>query len=306
MPKVNKKEEKKQGSMLYVWQSAIKWTNDEEKNIIIEWCKNNCKKWVFQKEKGEEKGYIHWQIKISLAGKQRAATLSENFIIKGQKWLPSSLNGMHSFSYVMKQTTRMLGPWSDKDEEDMIITSDMEKVMRTPKKCQTELESFIDNYTMDTRVHLIIDPVGQVGKSSWAKFMQFKKKAIYVPLMSDSGKMMNYLANRPFYGCYILDIARNTNRSKYKDMWTAVENIKAGMIWDWRYKSTNKMISPPCVIITCNENMDGLSNGRLMKWLIYNNELYEFDKDKYNMLVTQHKTIKTQSDTFFFKKKFNS
>lgn len=312
------KEEKKlpPKGQFYVWDNTVKWTSDDEKKDIIEWCAQNCKKWVFQKEmvvkEKEGKfvgGYAHWQLKISLAKKKRCIDLVNDFPIKEGHWSVSSVNGMHTFTYTMKTATRMDGPWSDKDQMAMReITEDMKHVLATPKKWQTELTAFIKNYKMDTLVHMVIDPMGKNGKSSWCKLQYYEKRAVYVPIMTDAGKLINYIMNRPFYGAYVIDIARNTNKKKYGDLWTAIENLKAGMVYDWRYESRDQMITPPCIIITCNEDLNTgqLSKGRLMKWLIWKDELWGFDQELYESQLFQYSKQQNEAsgEAFFFKKKF--
>jgi len=79
---------------------------------IIESLSKHCKAFVFQLEKGEQTGYVHYQGRVSLNERARKANI---LALKDAKYSPTSREGSKNFDYVMKEDTRLEGPWSDKD-----------------------------------------------------------------------------------------------------------------------------------------------------------------------------------------------
>ena len=79
-----------------------------------------CKKYVFQKEQGDT-GYVHWQCRVSLIKKRRMAEVLTIIVPKiGGHWSPTN-NKVHaagSFNYVMKEDTKIDGPWTEQSFMD--------------------------------------------------------------------------------------------------------------------------------------------------------------------------------------------
>ena len=81
---------------------------------LILWLTKLCKKYCFQKEKGES-GYVHYQGRVSMKTKIRLDRLCSVEPIKGKWSVTSNANRDNDF-YVVKDDTRIEGPWKDTDE----------------------------------------------------------------------------------------------------------------------------------------------------------------------------------------------
>ena len=86
-----------------------------------------CNKFVFQLEKSSPTdknpdGYIHWQCRINLVKKKTlASAVKELGEAIGAHVSPTSTNvhiNAKSFNYVMKEDTRLEGPWTDEIKLD--------------------------------------------------------------------------------------------------------------------------------------------------------------------------------------------
>ena len=105
---------------LYVWDFTLTNKNDEDVNILKNILFSNCKNWALQLEKGEETGFIHWQGRFSLRKKKTLSSLISFFKTKEPFnmacFSPTVTENRKSFNYVLKDETRIDGPWTDKDE----------------------------------------------------------------------------------------------------------------------------------------------------------------------------------------------
>lgn len=115
----------------------------------------------------------------------------------------------------------------------------------------------------DRRVLVIIDVAGGAGKTTLSKYCQITRKACYVPPMGDSQDLMAFAMAKPSRG-YIFDMPRTESIKQRKGMWSAVEQIKNGYLYDKRYNYRDMWIEPPKVIIFTNEEPpeDALSQDR--------------------------------------------
>lgn len=79
----------------------------------------NCAKFCFQIEKAPTTGRLHLQGRIRVRAKCRLAVLKATFdqFLPGAHWSPTvSANAASNlFSYVMKEDTRVEGPWDERN-----------------------------------------------------------------------------------------------------------------------------------------------------------------------------------------------
>ena len=105
----------------------------EDKDTEIQCILNkNFKKWCVQYEKGEKTGNLHYQGRVSLKVKKRLKQACSMF----QKVLPgvhlsitSSANKDNDF-YVTKDDTRLRGPWSNVEYEEIYIPRQIREIAR--------------------------------------------------------------------------------------------------------------------------------------------------------------------------------
>lgn len=133
--------------------------------------------------------------------------------------------------------------------------------------------------TDERAVHVLVDPVGGIGKTFLAKYCQVNHIAQYVPPMQDAQDFMAFAMAKPSRA-YIFDMPRSESIKQRKGMWSAIEQIKNGYLYDKRYQFRDMWIEPPQVFVITNEHpeMDELSADR---WHFYRigcfGELDEYD-----------------------------
>lgn len=237
-----------------VWDFTVgkSFTDLESLKLDI---KENCKKWCFQLEESDS-GYIHYQGRISLKVKKRLPQVKSVFKCKEIHWsVTSSENSKNTF-YVTKPETRIDGPWSDQDKEIYI-----------PRQFRGKLESLRPfqqviwdsaNEFEDRCINCIINSKGNVGKSMIASLCDLYGRGIDIPPINDSEKLIQSVCNRLMAkscrtpGLVFVDIPRATKQEKLSGMFSAIEQIKKGKVYDMRYHFTEWWFDSPQIWVFMN------------------------------------------------------
>jgi len=230
---------------------------------MIESLNRLCKKWAFQREKGEEKGQLHWQGRISLKDKVRIHQVKDLF---GWGWWTLTSNECRSDQfYVMKEKTRIDGPWTDQDaftELPRDVTFD--KLRPWQEEMMYRLSQY-DERTID----VVIDLRGNLGKSKLIKWAECHGKATEIPLLKSASEIMQAVYGSKTSKIYFIDVPRSFDqKKKMGELFTAVEMIKDGKAYDPRYLMKKKWFDPPriCVFMNICPDLKALS---LDRWRLH-------------------------------------
>lgn len=233
------------------------------KEELVNYLKKLCKQYVFQKEKGEETGYEHWQGRVSLKVKNRKVAVEF-----GTHWSPTSNANMDNDFYVLKEDTRIDGPFSDKDECHYVP----KQIRDIGELFPWQAEVVRLSKMWDTRhIDVIIDKDGCKGKSTLVGKMCCELRyARKIPPLSNYKELMNLTFCMPEAKCYLVDMPRALDKSKQEEFFSALESIKDGHIWDNRYTYKEKWIDSPNIWVFTNvpPNRKLLSADRWRMWEI--------------------------------------
>lgn len=247
---------------VFFWDFTVKAEGKSPEDIIIR-LKEIAKKWVFQKEMGAG-GYIHYQGRMSLKEKCR------NVFWEDGKCSPTSTEGSKTFSYVMKEDTRIEGPWSNK------YVRFLQKKVRAALesglyKWQTYVKEEGPKY-QDRILNVIIDTDGNTGKSTLVSLLCYENIARKIPMMSGmTGKdIMQLVMGMPKAKMYLTDFPRATNKKRLTEYFEALEMIKDGYAFDTRYEFEEEWFEVPSMWVFMNEEPDLslLSRDRWRFWTI--------------------------------------
>lgn len=257
---------------------------------IIKQLKKICKRFTFQLEKGDTTNYIHYQGRISLIKKHRKNELMKMFIdIPVPNYLAPTVNATYyagDMFYVTKDETRLDGPWDDKEVEKYI-----------PRQYRGMLErlypyqkSIYDNaHEFDTRtINMIYCKYGNVGKSTIASVCELFGKGIDLPPVNDAEKLIQSCCDiceaksirdpSPIF----VDLPRAMNKDRLNGIYTAIEQIKKGKLFDLRYKYKEYWIDSPQIWVFSNiePELGMLSLDRWKIWTINENkELVKYETE---------------------------
>jgi len=223
-----------------------------------------AKHWVFQHEKGEETGYEHWQIRLSLHKKQRFSSFSRESMpqIPGC-WSVSTL-GIHDsvvtntgnqFNYVMKDQTRVAGPWTDKDPElrpPPVMTKQLENFLQLdPYDWQKDMFDAIQTYD-ERQLMYVYDPHYNSGKSIFSEWLEFKGLAEEIPPFTLMEDIMQFVMCQHPSAAYVFDMPAAMKKDKVAQLYSGLEMLKNGFLYDKRYNGKKRRINRPQVLVFAN------------------------------------------------------
>lgn len=208
--------------------------------------------WVFQLELGET-GYRHYQGQIHLKKKSRITTLKKVLGMDTIHLSPTSKTNTEDWSYASKQDTRVDGPWTS---EDLPIPSDIQAI-----KMLLPWQNDVLTYPSDGRkVLVVLDQVGNIGKSTLVRFMECRKLGCWIPALGSYKELMGFAISFPPARLYIIDMPRalisSLSKKDIHGLWSAIETLKDGIQFDIRYKGRKRIIERPTVVVFTNEMPD--------------------------------------------------
>ena len=259
------------------WDFTISKEKFPDLNVLQKTLTEWFKHWVFQGEEGEG-GYQHWQGRGSLIKKKRKSEIVAqcNGFFPGVHWSPTSteVHAGQNFNYVLKADTRTDGPYSDKDyEEPPPLTRQLKGFMEQElRPWQEKVMEIMTSYN-ERSITLILDQVGNSGKSIFAEYMEYKKLGYEVPPMRLMEDIMQCAMGIKAQRCYMIDMPRAMKKDKLGDFYAGLEALKNGVMYDKRYSFKKRRIDRPQIIVFTNT----LPDWELMskdRW-----EVYEITKD---------------------------
>lgn len=243
-------------SGLAVWDIRYNASTFENENELFDTIKGIAKHYVIQLEEGDG-GYKHYQGRISLIKKRRKQ--EKHLLLKLFKDLPPNylepicntefLKG-EAF-YMMKEDTRIAGPWTDKDEV-IPLTAQM-KIFNslTLRPYQADLKEMASNFDM-RKIDLVYDPNGNIGKSLFSEYLEYNGLAEEIPPFRLMDDIFQWVCSRPIKKCYIVDMPRGMKKDKLGDFYSGVEIIKNGVAYDKRYNAKKIRFDRPRIFVFTN------------------------------------------------------
>lgn len=250
----------------------------------------NCRRWTFQAESGEDTGYKHYQGRLNLKEKEHQFFWGPD----GMFCTPSHVQLTKNAFYVIKDRTRIDGPWRDavsereKDLPKGINYIDPKYANRElwgwQKHCAARilLEKTDEKY--DRKVNVVIDKQGCGGKSSFAMMgynglIDLGGRSFFVPDVNDRKEvnqnvcclLRNTETVEP--GALFFDLPRAMRQDKTDGIMGAIEGIKNGWVYDTRHNLKMWSFKVPSIWVFMNHmpNVKDLSFDRWVFWNIRGN-----------------------------------
>lgn len=219
--------------------------------------KGHAKKWVFQKEKYEN-GEYHWQGRCWLIHRKTCKALHQDTLPKFPGHWSLTCTTVHlgpkSFNYVMKEDTRVEGPWKDSDiiPERPPLTWQLEQFLEyTLRPYQQQI--FDHTQVRDMRsINIVYEPDGDVGKSLFCEFLEYQGVAFECPPFRDMNDLCQFIHSFPPQTCYLMDMPRGMKKDKLAELYSGIEILKNGVCWDGRYSGKKRRMGRPNIWIFTN------------------------------------------------------
>jgi len=242
---------------------------------LLEKFGESCSRYCFQLEACPTSKRLHFQGRIMLLTKNkirlRTLVSDEKNPIPGAHWSCTSKAAGTSFDYVMKEESRILGPWMDKSSapKGSHITWDVKNITyETLNPWQTTLDDMLFQKEIDGSVkvirkirdiNVILQPAGNLGKSTytrWAHFIRGTSKCNafnnYKDLIQFVGSIFMSEGDKPVW---FFDIPKGMTADKLHDIIVAIEDIKSGNVSDTRHKGRDLYMNPPRIVIFTNNEL---------------------------------------------------
>lgn len=243
-----------------------------QKDTLIELLEKHCERWTFQQEQGDKNGYVHWQGRVCLKIATRLTGIVKLGFPVQTHWSRTSNPSKGNVFYVVKEDTRIDGPWTDKDEK-IIIPEDLAEI----KEWKPWQQAVRDLITRNDKrnVHVIIDKKGNHGKTTLALWMHAYGEALRMPPVNSLEKIMQVAYDMKDYPCYVIDLPRAMNKNKLDELFQGIEELKNGYVYDLRYEAKIRLMKKkPAVIVFSNKVPDKtyLSKDRWKFWWVDDDE----------------------------------
>lgn len=266
-----------------------------EFNDLVVRLQSWCKKYVFQLEKGEENGYLHWQGRVSLHKKVRLVELiKQDFLPKAHlSYTSKTTHEGNKFNYVMKAQTRVEGPWTELDyEEPPVLTRQLQKFMKANQhEWQLQLEKLCQ-LEDDRYITLIYDDKGNTGKSIMCEYLEYIRVAFEIPPLRNMEDIMQMCMCIKPKRCYLIDMPRAMKKDKLGEFYAGLESLKNGYVYDKRYAFKRRRFDRPQVMVFTNS----LPQFELMskdRWRIY--QIQDYRLEDITKLAMEESTSRTKS-----------
>lgn len=247
------------GPRIVVWEFRSNHDHFEDSEVMISFLHRIAKKFVFQLEKGEETGYVHWQGRMSLWKPKRKPELVK--LMKGMdmpvpNYLQPTTDKEHAnvAFYVMKEQTRVSGPWSNKDRAQYVPRQYRNKFLYPYQQKILDSRLAFDERGVDC----IIDTSGCNGKSTIASIADLMHGAIDMPPVNDGERLIASLCDILIAkecrapGVVFFDLPRSLRQDRLHSLYVAIEQIKKGKVWDMRHSYKEWWFDSPRIWVFTN------------------------------------------------------
>lgn len=229
-------------------------------------------KYIFQAEKTvhEGKDNPHYQGYFHVKEKTRVSTLisicnkDEGF--RGMQLQPASTAGTEALKkYVMKEDTRVAGPWADKA---IYMGADLWSPCYMPV-WQRQLTKYLSGPPNDRYIIWINDPAGNQGKSKFLKYLAYHHDALNLTY-GKSGDLLNLVSKNQGRRCYSVNLSRTRPESVAEtELYAGLEGIKDGHFTNTKYETNQVLMNSPHLVVMANHPpvYANMSNDR---WVVFN------------------------------------
>jgi hypothetical protein len=285
---------------IFVFAFLIDFHNQEEPsftpNEVMKVLRGKCSKWLFQLERSEN-GKLHYQGKFKLhhrksLGSDKNGKLYRKFkdwskedcpILSAIQVKPDIESQIRNWNntYFNKDITRIAGPWNEKTVTKFIPIHIRNK---TPYPFQETVMKNLENPNKIERIiNVIYHPSGNGGKSVLSHLAEARIPNVsYIPPQPTCKEILQYaygelMKTKDIDGeldrniNYIFDIPRALAMTS--ELWSAIEIVKDGRVFDGRHKSRIEKINPPHIWVFCNTlpNLKWLTKDKWAIWSIDKN-----------------------------------
>lgn len=234
--------------------------NIKFRHFINYFNKTDVKQWIIAQERGKT-GYEHYQIRF-----QSCEELEK--IRKNSLFYNGSVDKAEHWSNYEKKDGKYI------TSED---TTEIRKIrFGKPRKYQEDILKALKEQNV-REIHYWYDPYGNTGKSWLCNYLYETGKGYYVPPTIDTVKGLIQFVASGYRNeeIIVIDIPRSWKWSE--QLYTAIESIKDGLIYDTRYNASTRNIRGVKILVLSNTEpkLNKLSKDRWIGLRYYDGQIWE-------------------------------
>lgn len=243
-----------------IFMMTMPWTGQSKRMINLYLTRNDIHDWTIAYEVGRD-GYRHIHVRLNAR-----STFEE---------LQQSFPGVH----IEEGSTDE--DWYERKDGHFVSSEDTVDVRRCRfgklRPNQQEVLELLDRQS-DRQVLVWFDSTGGIGKSFFTRWLVERRRAYYVPPTVDNSKQIIQYVCAGYKGqpYIVIDIPRSAKWNQ--SLYTAIESIKDGLVYDTRYTAKIRDIWGCKILVLTNTmpNLDALSKDR---WIIHEEKNAEHISD---------------------------
>lgn len=201
--------------------------------------RQGAERYVIGDEVGAD-GYEHYQVRVVFSKGKEMAFMTKSWGPVGHV----SVTHVRDFHYCEKEG-KFYRSW------EKVLHGYVTKELRP---WQGQVVAMLGEQN-DREIVVIYDPKGNHGKTWLGKYLVATRRAEYVPPLQEAQDYMAMCMEKPAKA-YLFDIPRASTAKQGKAIWSAIEQIKNGYLYDKRYKWRDMWIESPAIVVFTNEIPD--------------------------------------------------
>ncbi|QMW68797.1 replication-associated protein [Crucivirus-312] len=237
----------------------------------IEECKKflrtHCSKWTFQQEKCPSTGKLHLQGRVSLKTKKTLKSAALLFKALNNAHISKTSKNCTDDAYVMKNESRVAGPWKHDDKPPPYIPIQLRITEFLPWQ-----KAVIEQLLNFRKINMVLDKKGNIGKTTLVGNLCCQNKARQIPFCNDFKDIMRMMMcmEEDHGSCPLvfIDLPRAIKKDHLYQMYSGIEVIKGGYLFDDRYHLKFKYIDSPNIWVFTNVEPEWsfMSSDRWIVW----------------------------------------
>lgn len=256
------------------WHFTTQQVQDSDRVRLIDDLRIYAAKWVFQLELCPSTNNLHFQGKVLLSSESKCPWLDFPIPTVDHWSAEVTKNNKAGWDYVMKDSTRVAGPWSDVET----VWTPRSFTLGTLRPWQEEAIIKLNSQN-HRQVLVVIDETGSAGKTSFIKHLKREFNCLWVPAtLKTPQDIVRCVANlmRPkdknVHHTICIDVPRAMtvrNLMAWDEVFSALESIKDGVACEDRYHFQQMFFEWPRLVVMVNKRPpeDVLSRDR---WVYLN------------------------------------
>lgn len=172
---------------------------------------------------------------------------------------------------------------------------DVAIIAESPFKWQTKMNAIIASKPHDRYIYWIYDPMGNKGKSKYAKYLCYNEKA-HLLSWDDPVHLFQARKKNKHINCVVFDLTRSMPaKIDLNGFYSAIEQIKNGLMFSPKYESEQVTTAVPHILIFSNslpKHPDAISLDRwqIMRLLYDHEDIKHMSEEEIDAFMDEYST----------------